>query len=265
MKTGDLGVLDRILETKRAEVAALKAARPLAELRRAAEAAPPGRGFLAALRDAPGVALIAEIKRRSPSRGDLAPGEAVPQRARAYQAGGAAALSVLTDRHYFGGSLGDLAEARRAVTLPALRKDFIIDPAQIYEAKAAGADAVLLIAAALEKAELAELYHLARSLGLDVLLEVHQAAELEPVLALDPPLVGINNRNLKTMQVSLDTSRELRKLIPAPVTVVAESGVSRPEQVRELRAAGLNAFLVGTSLMLAPDPTATLRGLVEAA
>ncbi len=218
-----------------------------------------------ALRNAPRTAIIAEIKRRSPSRGELAPGAAVPVRARAYQAGGAAALSVLTDLPFFGGTLADLAAAREAVSLPALRKDFIIDPAQVYEARAAGADAVLLIAAALEGPQLAELYHLAKGLGLEVLLEVHKAAELEPVLALDPALVGVNNRDLKSMAVSLETSRELRKLLPAGITVVAESGVSRPEEVRALKAAGLNAFLVGTSLMLAPDPTATLRGLVEAA
>ncbi|MCF8099687.1 MAG: indole-3-glycerol phosphate synthase TrpC [Desulfarculaceae bacterium] len=264
MAYSDLGVLARILEAKRQEVAALKAARSLAELRREAESAPPARPFLAALRQAPGIAVIAEIKRRSPSRGDLAPGEDVPTRAKAYQAGGAAARSVVTDMPFFGGTLADLAAARQAVPMPALRKDFIIDSAQVYQARAAGADAVLLIAAALEGPELAELYHLAKGLGMEVLLEVHKAAELEPVLALDPPLVGINNRDLKTLKVSLDTSRELRRIIPAKVTVVAESGVSRPEQVRALKAAGLDAFLVGTSLMLASDPTATLRELVEA-
>jgi len=265
MAASDLGVLARILEAKREEVAALKAARPLAGLRREAEAAPPARPFLGALRGHPRVPVIAEIKRRSPSRGELAPGEGVQARARAYQAGGAAALSVLTDMPFFGGSLEDLAAARQAVDLPALRKDFIIDPAQIYEARAAGADAVLLIAASLEAPLLAELYHLAKGLGLDVLIEVHKAEELEPVLALDPPLVGINNRDLKTLAVRLDTSLELRRLIPAGITVVAESGIDGPEQVRGLRAAGLDAFLVGTSLMLAPDPAATLRGLVEAA
>lgn len=265
MFNSDLGVLARILEAKEEEVAALKAARPLAGLRRDAEAAPPARPFLKALRESPGVAVIAEIKRRSPSRGELAPGEGVAARALAYRAGGAAALSVLTDLPFFGGTQEDLAAARRAVVLPTLRKDFIIDPAQVYEARAAGADAVLLIAAALEAPLLGELYHLAKGLGMEVLLEVHQAAELEPVLALDPPLVGINNRDLKTLAVRLETSRELRRLIPATVTVVAESGVSRPEQVKELKAAGLDAFLVGTSLMLAADPVATLRGLVEAA
>ena len=265
MVSSDLGVLARILEAKQEEVAALKSARPLAELRRDAEAAPPARPFLDALRQAPGIAVIAEIKRRSPSRGELAPGEDVPTRAAAYQAGGAAALSVLTDLPFFGGTLQDLAAARQAAPMPVLRKDFTIDPAQVYEARAAGADAVLLIAAALEGPQLGELYHLAKGLGLEVLLEVHKAEELEPVLALDPPLVGINNRDLKTLKVSLDTSQELRRIIPAKVTVVAESGVSRPEQVRALKAAGLDAFLVGTSLMLAPDPTATLRALTEAA
>ncbi|MCB2192221.1 MAG: indole-3-glycerol phosphate synthase TrpC [Deltaproteobacteria bacterium] len=265
MNPSDLGVLARILEAKQEEVAALRAARPLAELRREAEAAPVARPFLQALRGAPATAVIAEIKRRSPSRGDLAPGEKVPARAKAYQDGGAAALSVLTDMPFFGGTLDDLAAAREAVDLPALRKDFIIDPAQVYEARAAGADAVLLIAAALEGPKLSELYHLVKDLGMEALLEVHKAAELEPVLDLDPPLVGINNRDLKTLKVSLETSRELRRIIPATVTVVAESGVSHPEQVRELKAVGLDAFLVGTSLMLAPDPATTLRELVEAA
>ena len=161
---------------------------------------------------------------------------------------------MLTDLPFFGGTLQDLAEARQAAPMPALRKDFIIDPAQVYQARAAGADAVLLIAAALEGPKLAELYHLAKGLGLEVLLEVHKAAELEPVLALDPPLVGINNRDLKTLKVSLDTSRELRRIIPATVFVVAESGVSRPEQVRALKAAGLDAFLVGTQPDAGPGP-----------
>ncbi|MCB2227615.1 MAG: indole-3-glycerol phosphate synthase TrpC [Desulfarculaceae bacterium] len=260
----DLGVLARILGNKRQEVAALKATTSPQELKAAALDAPPPRGFLAALRACAQVPVIAEIKRRSPSRGELDPGGDVESRARDYAQGGASALSVLTDALFFGGCLEDLSDARAAVPLPVLRKDFIIDPAQILRARAAGADAVLLIAAALEPAQLAELYGLARELGLDVLLEVHAEAELEPVLALEPRLVGINNRNLKTLAVRLETSLELRRLIPPEVTVVAESGISAPAQVRLLREGGLDAFLVGTSLMQAPDPSKTLRALVEA-
>jgi indole-3-glycerol phosphate synthase len=262
--TAELGVLVRILEAKRGEVERLLAARPLAQLRRAAEAAPRPRPFLDSLRSCAAVPVIAEIKRRSPSRGELESNGDVGGRARQYVRGGAAALSVLTDAPFFGGSLQDLALAREAVTLPVLRKDFIIDQAQLYEARAAGADAVLLIAAALEPAELEDLYHGARYLGLEVLLEVHAAAELDPVMALEPRLVGVNNRDLSTLAVRLETSLELRRLIPPEVTVVAESGVSAPEQVRLLRAGGLDAFLVGTSLMLAPDPAAALNDLVLA-
>ncbi len=260
----ELGVLARILDSKRQEVAVFKHDNSLADLRAAAEAAPPARPFLGALRECRDVPVIAEIKRRSPSRGELAPGTDVAARARDYQRGGAAALSVLTDGPFFGGSLEDLVAARQAVGLPVLRKDFILDATQVYQARAAGADAVLLIAAALEPGELKDLYQLARGLGMDALLEVHAAHELEPVLALDPPLVGINNRNLKTLAVRLETSLELCRLIPPEVTVVAESGVSEPAQVCLLRQGGLNAFLVGTSLMQAPDPAATLAELVRA-
>ncbi|MCF8033042.1 MAG: indole-3-glycerol phosphate synthase TrpC [Desulfarculaceae bacterium] len=260
----ELGVLARILANKRQEVAALKAGNSLAELKAAAQDAPPARGFLASLRACASVPVIAEIKRRSPSRGELDPGGDVETRARDYARGGAAALSVLTDPLFFGGCLDDLSDARSAVALPALRKDFIIDPIQVHQARLAGADAVLLIAAALGRDELAELYGLARELGMDVLLEVHAEAELEPVLALEPSLVGVNNRNLKTLAVRLETSLELRRLIPPGVTVVAESGISGPEQVRLLRQGGLDAFLVGTSLMQAPDPAAALSVLVGA-
>jgi indole-3-glycerol phosphate synthase len=264
MSGAELGVLKRILDHKRQEVAALKRSGDLAALRRQAEQAPPPRDFLAALKGASGNALIAEIKRASPSAGQLAAGVDPARQARLYQSGGAACLSVLTDREFFSGSLEDLRQARAAVELPVLRKDFIINPVQVDEARAAGADAVLLIAAALEGGLLAELYQQARGLGLTVLLEVHAAEELEPVLALEPRLVGINNRNLKTMQVNLQTSLALRRLIPDGVMVVAESGISGPAEVSRLKAGGLDAFLVGSHLMLAPDAGAALRELVEA-
>lgn len=256
-------VLRRILEQKQAEVAAL--AGRAAELRRLAAEVPPPRDFLAALRARPGRAVIAEVKRASPSAGRLAAAVDPAAQAVRYQAGGAAALSVLTDGPFFQGSLADLQQARAAVALPVLRKDFIIDPAQLYESRVAGADAVLLIAAALEPPQLKDLYQQAVGLGLAVLIEVHQEAELVPVLALDPPLVGVNNRDLRTMRVDLDTSLRLRPLIPASTTVVAESGIAGPEQVARLRAGGLDAFLVGSHLMRAPDPAAALRALVEAA
>ena len=257
-------VLARIVESKRGEIQALRAGRPLAELRRQALDTPPPRDFLAALRAAPGVALIAEIKRSSPSAGSLAGALSVTGQARAYAAGGAVALSVLTDGPFFGGSLADLTQARAAVGLPILRKDFTLDEAQIFEARLAGADAVLLIVAALEPARLADLHGLARELGLTALVEVHQEHELPPALALDPPLVGINNRNLKTLAVDLDTCLRLRPLLPAGVTVVAESGIEGPADIRRLAAGCLGAFLVGSALMRAPDAQAAVAALVGA-
>ncbi len=257
------GILERILANKRVEVARLTMRSALVELRRLAGLAPPPRDFLAALRQRPGGAVIAEIKRASPSAGKLAPEVNPAGLAAAYESGGAAALSVLTDRVFFGGSLEDLRRARAASSLPVLRKDFIISPAQLYEARAAGADAVLLIAAALEAGLLGELYDLARELGLTPLVEIHRAAELETVLALAPDLVGINNRNLETLEVDLDTCLRLRPLLPAGVTVVAESGIHGPEDLARLRAGGLDAFLVGTSLMRASDPGAALRALTR--
>lgn len=253
------GILGRILEAKRQELGNLR--RRLPELRRAAQEAPPPRDFLAALRQAPPPAIIAEVKRASPSAGELRPGLDPAELARAYRTGGAAALSVLTDAPFFQGSLEDLARARAAAGLAVLRKDFILAPEQLYEARAAGADAVLLIAAALEPALLAELYHLARELGLAVLLEVHHRQELEAALALKPPLMAVNNRNLETMQVDLEHCLRLRPLIPPEVTVVAASGIQDHHDLERLARGGLDAFLVGTSLVRAPDPAAALRRL----
>lgn len=251
-------VLDKILAVKVDEVARLKAIGRSAELRAQAEAAGPGRNFLAALKDHPGRAIIAEIKKASPSAGVFQPARRVDDQARAYQAGGAACLSVLTDRQFFGGSPADLNLARQTVDLPILRKDFIIDPIQIHEAKAAGADAVLLIAAALEPGLLADLHALAGEVGLCPLVEVHEQNELDPVLGLKPDLIGINNRNLKTLQVSLDNFGRLRRLIPASTTVVAESGVTAPADLDRLEAEGAAAFLIGTTLMRSANPTTEL-------
>jgi len=257
-------VLERILAVKRQEVARLKAAHDPRKMRQKALAAPPARDFLAALQTPP-LAVIAEIKKASPSAGELAPGRDVAAQARAYAAGGAAALSVLTDQQFFGGSLADLAQARASVDLPLLRKDFVIDPAQLYEARLAGADAALLIVAALSPNRLEHLYREALAVGLTPLVEVHSAAELATALALNPPLIGVNNRDLTTLKVDLVTCLDLAARVPAGATLVAESGIAGPADVARLVAGGIRACLVGTALMLSPDPAATLRSLVEAA
>ena len=257
-------VLDKILDKKRQEVGELKRMVSEMEILRAARDAAPARDFIDALHNRTRVPIIAEIKKKSPSAGSLNGHIDVGARARRYETGGASAISVLTDGPFFGGKLDDLRRAREASFLPVLRKDFIIDPLQIYQARAVGADAVLLIVAALDDPALTRLYKLATDLGMAALVEVHNGEELDRALALDPKLLGINNRNLATLDVSLETSLELRKRIPGGITVVAESGVSEPAQIRELHHAGLDAFLVGTSLMKANDPAALLRSLCEA-
>ena len=253
-------ILTRIVQTKRGEVALLRA--HAADLRARAEAAPPTRGFAAALRRPGEVALLAEIKRRSPSAGPIRPGSSPEEVAGEYQAGGAAALSVLTDREYFDGSLAALESARGAVELPLLRKDFTIDPLQVHEARAAGADAILLIARILDDTLLAELLGLAAGLGLDSLVEVHDAQELDRALAAGASLVGVNNRDLGTFRTDLELSLRLAPRLPAAVTLVAESGIRTSEDVQRLGAAGVDAVLVGESLMRQRDLAAAARGLV---
>ena len=258
MKTDLPDILQKILAKKREEIAELKSpgsVSPEADLPEM-ELAP--RGFLRALRECPLVPVIAEVKRRSPSAGELAREVNPAGQALSYQKGGAACMSVLADAPFFGGSLEDLALARSAVDLPVLCKDFILDEIQIRRARAFGADAVLLIAAALEPSELRDLYQTARGLGLDVLLEVHQPGELDRALALNPRLMGVNNRDLRTLTVDPEHCLELRKLVPEHITLVAESGVSGPEQISLLRRGGMNAFLIGTSLMKSPDPATLL-------
>jgi indole-3-glycerol phosphate synthase len=218
------------------------------------------RDFIGAL-TGPGVALIAEHKRRSPSAGLIREELALEEVIGAYERGGAAALSVLTEGPNFGGSLEDLTRAREASSLPVLRKDFIVDPYQVEEAHAAGADAILLIVAALEDAQMAELGALAAELKLAALVEVHDAAELQRALSVGATLIGINNRDLTTLEVDLGRTFELRAAIPEELTVVAESGISRPEQLRELAQARVDAVLVGEALMRAPDIEATVRSL----
>lgn len=257
-------ILDKILAKKRAEVEALKAETGIDEFIARAKLAPMPRDFTDALRVRSRVPVIAEIKKKSPSAGELNGHIDVAARARRYQAGGASAISVLTDGPFFGGEIEDLALVRETVFLPVLRKDFLIDPVQVYQARGAGADAVLLIAAALDDRTLAELFGLTRDLGMAALVEVHNGEELDRALRLKPSLLGINNRDLATLEVSLETSLALRRRIPEGITVVAESGVSAPGEIRRLHKAGLDAFLVGTALMKANDPAALLKSLVEA-
>ena len=239
---------------------------PLKEIEKQARAQPPPRDFVKALRSARdrGAALIAEIKRASPSRGSLAPDLEPAHIAAAYAAGGAACLSVLTDRTHFSGSLEDLVAARAACALPVLRKDFLVTPYQIFEARAHGADAVLLIAAALTKGRLQELRTLAASLRLAVLVEVHDEAELEAAQACKPDLLGVNARDLKTLAVDPDTFARLAPKARGLAPLVAESGVRTPDDVRRLCALGASALLVGEALSTAADPAAATRALVSA-
>ncbi len=222
---------------------------------------PPTRSFAAALRGEDEVRLLAEIKRRSPSAGDIRAGADPVEVALAYRAGGAAAISVLTDGPFFGGSLDDLARVRAAVDLPLLRKDFVIAPVQISEARAAGADAILLIVRILDDAQLADLSAFAHSLGLDVLVEVHDAGELERALGIGATLIGINNRDLGTFRTDLDLSLELAQGVDPSVTLVAESGIRTGDDVRRLGAAGVDAVLVGESLMRQADLEAAAAAL----
>jgi indole-3-glycerol phosphate synthase len=257
-------VLARILARKREEVAERRTRVPLAELRARAGYASPVRGFADALGariERGEAAVIAEVKKASPSRGVIRADFDPAAIARSYAAGGAACLSVLTDVDFFQGADGYLVAAREACQLPVLRKDFVVDEYQLIEARALGADAVLLIAAALDDAQLADFAALASALGLDALAEVHDAAELERVLRLPLPLVGINNRDLRTFEVSLDATLALKEMVPADRMLVTESGILAPPDVRRMRDAGVHAFLVGEAFMRAADPGAALRSL----
>lgn len=255
------GILAEITAHKRTEVAARQARRPLPELRRAAEAAAPCRGFRQALLDAAGPAVIAEIKKASPSAGILRADFDPAAIASAYEAAGAACLSVLTDQRYFQGADCHLRQARRACALPVLRKDFVVDAYQLYEARDLGADCVLLIVAALDASQLAELAQLADELAMDALVEVHDERELERALALALRLLGINNRDLATFRTRIETTLRLLPAVPAGVAVVSESGIGTREDVAQLAAAGVRAFLVGTAFMQAKDPGAALEAL----
>ena len=256
-------ILERIVAAKRAEVAAAKEKLSLHDLERKSRSAPPARDFVAALR-AKRPAVIAEIKKASPSRGVLREQFDPAAIARSYERGGAACLSVLTDREFFQGSSDDLRAARAACALPVLRKDFIIDPYQVVEARAMGADCILLIAACLTAAQMVELEDRANSLGMAVLVEVHDAGELQAALRLRTPLIGVNNRDLRTFATRLETTLELLPRLPPGRVLITESGILATADVVRMRSAGVQAFLVGEAFMRAADPGAALREIFRA-
>ena len=256
-------ILDDILATKRDEVTVLRRPQTRDLLRRIALDAAATRDFAGSLRRADGrVAVIGELKRRSPSKGDLAPDLDPGPAAKAYEAGGAAALSVLTDRPYFGGAVADLQAAHDATTLPCLRKDFTIDEVQVYESRAIGADAILLIVAAIpDDSLLADLHALAVDLGLGVLVEAHDAAEIDRALAAGARVVGVNSRSLATFEEDLGIATGLSGMFGADVVAVAESAIRSVDDARRVAAAGFDAILVGEALVRADDPTALVRDL----
>ncbi|MDR2239865.1 MAG: indole-3-glycerol phosphate synthase TrpC [Zoogloeaceae bacterium] len=260
----DNDILRKILAVKREEVAAAQAQKSPAALRDEARSQPPPRDFIGAIRakiSAGGTAVIAEIKKASPSKGVIRADFRPADIAASYAAHGAACLSVLTDRPFFQGAPEYLRQARAACALPALRKDFLVDPYQIVEARAMGADCILLIAAALDLPRLREMEMRAHEFGMAALIEVHDAAELDIALQLTTPLIGINNRNLRTFEVSLQTTLDLLPRIPPERIVVTESGILAPADVERMRENGVKTFLVGEAFMRAPDPGPALSAL----
>ena len=256
-----MNVLERIVDATRSDLRRRRKEIPIGDLERQLAARTDDRPFSEALTQ-PGVSVIAEHKRASPSAGGIRPGSSVTDIVEAYERGGAAALSILTEPHHFGGSLADLQEARAASRLPILRKDFIVDPYQVYETAVAGADALLLIVAAVSSEDLEVLYREARAIDLDVLVEVHSDDELECALeVIDADVIGINNRDLGDFSVDTDRTYELLSDVPAGKTVVSESGFHSRDQLDELERVGVDAVLVGESLMRSPDPEAALRAL----
>src|SRR5919112_6206779 len=252
--------LEELVEATRAAVRRRQRERSLSDLAAEVETGGEGRPFAEAL-SRPGTSVIAEHKRRSPSAGTIREGASVTEIVRAYERGGAAALSILTEEDHFGGSLDDLVEARRASDIPILRKDFTIDPYQVYEARAYGADAVLLVVGSLELRGLGMLYGIARELEMDAIVEVHNEEELEAALDIDADVIGINNRDLEDFSVDLQVTFDLLTDVPAGKTVVSESGIHTRADVEELEAVGVDAVLVGEALMRAPDPEAACREL----
>jgi indole-3-glycerol phosphate synthase len=254
--------LDELVGATREALHRRKRERPLAEVEAEAGAVPEGRPFAEAL-SRPGTSLIAEHKRRSPSAGTIREGASCADVVSAYERGGAAALSVLTEEAHFGGTLADLREARAASELPILRKDFTIDPYQLYEAKAAGADAVLLVVGAMPQRELAQLYREAHALDLDAVVEIHTEEELDAALEIDADVLGINNRDLEDFSVDIQRTFDLLADIPAGKVVVSESGIKSRNQIEELEQVGVDAVLIGEVLMRAPDPEAAVRDLTR--
>jgi indole-3-glycerol phosphate synthase len=257
-----LSVLDRIVEATRDDVQRRREIVPLSQLETDLRRRPESRPFQEAL-TRPGISVIAEHKRRSPSAGTIREGASCADLVRAYERGGAAALSVLTEEAHFGGSLEDLREARAASELPVLRKDFTIDPYQLYEAKAAGADAVLLVVGAMGDRELAQLYREAHALDLDAIVEIHDEEELDRALEVDADVLGINNRNLEDFSVDIQRTFDLLSDVPAGKVVVSESGIHTREQIDELEQVGVDAVLIGEALMRSADPEVAVRELTR--
>jgi indole-3-glycerol phosphate synthase len=254
--------LERVAAIKRKEIDRRKASVSLEEMKERVSGLPSPRDFLESISKNEPMALIAEIKQASPSAGAIQELSDIPRIARAYQSAGACAVSVLTEAHFFRGELSHLRQIKDVVSLPLLQKDFIIDPFQIYEGRVTGADAVLLIAALLAPGQLRGFAELARGLGLVPLVEVHDEEDLNKILDLDLPIIGVNNRNLKTLAVNLDTTFRLLEMIPPGRVIISESGIKSRQDVQRLQQAGVKAILVGEVLMRAPDPAAKIRELL---
>lgn len=257
-----MGKLDEIAAYKRLEVAEAKKARPLAQLEKELKHREPPRGFAAAVRRPGRISLIAEVKKASPSAGPIRPGADPVEIAKRYAGAGAQAVSVLTDAKFFSGKLQDLIAVRSKIPLPVLRKDFLLEEYQVVEAAAAGADAVLLIVAILKRPELKRLLAMAADLGMDPLVEVHSAPELEEALEAGAPVIGVNNRDLQTLRVDLNTTKELLRKLPADKVRISESGIKTRADVEFVRAEGADAVLVGEELMKADDPEKKIKELI---
>jgi indole-3-glycerol phosphate synthase len=256
-------ILDKIIQNKKMEIEREKKITPLRLLEREAESAPEAKDFYQSLMHDGKVKIIAEIKCASPSKGVLRPDFDPVEISKSYAKGGASAISVLTDSRFFKGNLNHLRDVRSSVEIPLLRKDFIIDPYQVYESRFYGADAILLIVAALDSTILRKLLELAHSLDMDAIVEIHDESELDKAIEAGSKIIGRNNRDLKTFDVSLDTSLRLCKLIPKEKIVVSESGISSSDDIMRLKSAGINVFLIGETFMRAPEPGEELRKLLS--
>ena len=256
-------ILDKILQHKQKEINAIKDQVNINILQDKALNSQPGISLFNALKNCSNNAIIAEIKKQSPSMGNIKPNVNVEELSKSYELNGVVAISVLTDQNYFGGSIDDLIKVKKSISLPVMRKDFIIDPIQIYEAKNAGSDIVLLIAAAMDFNQLEKLYKIALELKMSPLIEIHDKIELDSVMKLNPEVVGINNRNLHSMTVDIQHSVNIRKKIHDDILVISESGIKTNEDINMLKNEGINGFLIGTTLMKSEDPGAILKKLVS--